>query len=476
MPSVVTPIVYCQNATSIALNATGTLLKWYTVPIGGTGSSTAIVPSTTTPGTTIYYVSQTSPITGCEGTRASISVTINPLPSLPIVTTPLNLCVGGPSASIGAVGTSLKWYTSAVGGIGSTSAPVATSSTIGTTNYYVSQTSSDGCEGPRANIVVVVHDLPVLNITSLSPSGFVYCRGKSITLKATSPKAISFQWEFVGKKILGAIYDTVISDSTGKWGVTVSDSFGCKSYKDVFVNRDTSSLPVLTPKDVYKCEETTILLTCHPGYATYSFQLFKDGIPESPPRPKENIKSILDSGIYYVVMTNNFGCIDTSNTSIVKFYPKPSKPIITLKGTILETFGVYHFYQWYKNDKPIIGAHATKINTTGIGYYFLEVTDINGCLNQSDTIFVNNSTSINSVSIKGQLKIYPNPTQDRVIIESPIKINVVVVDFVGKMIFEGKNVESIDMSNYADGTYLLRIFDENNNLIGIEKVSKISNR
>ncbi|MBC6988655.1 T9SS type A sorting domain-containing protein [Hymenobacter sp. BT491] len=71
----VSPVSYCQKATATALTATGTGLLWYTAATGGTGSSTAPIPSTATVGTKSYYVSQTT--NGCEGPRAKLDVTIN---------------------------------------------------------------------------------------------------------------------------------------------------------------------------------------------------------------------------------------------------------------------------------------------------------------------------------------------------------------------------------------------------------------
>ena len=167
--------------------------------------------------------------------------------------------------------------------------------------------------------------------------------------------------------------------------------------------------------------------------------------------------------------------MDTTNNAYIDFYPKPPKPVISITGTWLETTGLFRFYQWYKNNKPIIGAHAKKYNTTGPGYYFLEITDANGCLNQSDTIWVSNTASISHINRQQQLKLYPNPTQDRIIIESPVKVNIQVMNMVGQVIVELLDAHSVDLSPYADGTYVFRISDKDNLLIGIEKVSKITN-
>jgi len=74
-PFVNTPIRYSQNTAASPLSATGTGLLWYATAIGGTGSPTAPIPSTSNTGTTSYYVNQT--VNGCEGPRSKIDVIVN---------------------------------------------------------------------------------------------------------------------------------------------------------------------------------------------------------------------------------------------------------------------------------------------------------------------------------------------------------------------------------------------------------------
>lgn len=78
-PTATATICYTQGSTASALSATGTNLLWYTVATGGTASSSAPIPSTTTVGTTNYYVSQT--VNGCESSRTIITVTITDTPT-----------------------------------------------------------------------------------------------------------------------------------------------------------------------------------------------------------------------------------------------------------------------------------------------------------------------------------------------------------------------------------------------------------
>ena len=77
-PTVTSPIYLCQNSPAVPLTATpsvGGTLNWYgTNATGGTASSTAPTPSTTTIGTTSYYVSET--VGGVESTRSKIDVIV----------------------------------------------------------------------------------------------------------------------------------------------------------------------------------------------------------------------------------------------------------------------------------------------------------------------------------------------------------------------------------------------------------------
>lgn len=76
------PVKYCQNATAAPLTATTAqngILNFYLGPSGGTQYAN-LIPSTTAGNN--YYVSQV--VDGCEGPRATISVTINTLPSVAI--------------------------------------------------------------------------------------------------------------------------------------------------------------------------------------------------------------------------------------------------------------------------------------------------------------------------------------------------------------------------------------------------------
>ncbi|TRX26562.1 T9SS type B sorting domain-containing protein [Flavobacterium franklandianum] len=191
------PVLYCLNAPAIPLAATSStdcILNWYTLPSGGVASATSPTPITSVAGSTTYYVSQTNTISGCESPRAAIIVTVNPLPTAPIVSN-VNYCnneTAVPLTATASANCTLNWYTTATGSTPSATPPTPSTTTLGSTNYYVSQTiTSTGCEGPRAEIIVTINPLP----TAPTVSNIDYCHNEIASpLTATASANCTLNW------------------------------------------------------------------------------------------------------------------------------------------------------------------------------------------------------------------------------------------------------------------------------------------
>ncbi|RFM33822.1 Ig-like domain-containing protein [Chitinophaga silvisoli] len=215
LPAVTTPVVYCQGATATPLNATGTSLKWYTP--AGTLLPGPPTPSTTAPGNTTYYVTQTLP-GQCESPKAPILVTVNPLPGKPGVSSPLQLCQGTTATPLTASGTVLKWY--AADGTLFPSAPTPATTTVGSTSYYVTQTSNT-CEGPKAEIIVNIGTLPTTPAVNTPVN---YCQGQTAT--ALTASGTGLKWYNAGGTLLPGA-PVPATSSAGTTTYYVSQSNGC---------------------------------------------------------------------------------------------------------------------------------------------------------------------------------------------------------------------------------------------------------
>lgn len=83
------------------------------------------------------------------------------VPGNATVTSPVTYNQDAPASALtatsGANGTGLMWYTSATGGTGSDTAPTPSTATAGSTSYWVASTNANGCESERVEIVVNVN-------------------------------------------------------------------------------------------------------------------------------------------------------------------------------------------------------------------------------------------------------------------------------------------------------------------------------
>jgi autotransporter-associated beta strand protein len=197
------PVTYCQGATASPMTASApagsNTQKWYEVAVDGTPLGSAPTPSTATATTLTYYVSEVSGTNGCESSRTSVSATINATPLAPATSNPSAYCQNASASPLTATasgGNTLYWFTVPTGGTGSTTAITPSTSSAGTTDYYVSQRTASNCESPRATITVTVNPSITASVTN-SASSTSACGGGSITFTATPTNggSPSYQWK-----------------------------------------------------------------------------------------------------------------------------------------------------------------------------------------------------------------------------------------------------------------------------------------
>lgn len=160
--------------------------------------------------------------------------------ALPTVNAPVNACLnsGAPDlASEVTSGANLRWYTTATGGAGSTTAPTPSTAALGTTAYYVTQTPSGSCESPRQELDVTVKSIPAdPTYTPVLP----YCI--DATAAPLSATGTDLQWYPTATG--GGASTTAPTPSTAASGITpyyVTQTIGgCESQRTV-INVTVSS-------------------------------------------------------------------------------------------------------------------------------------------------------------------------------------------------------------------------------------------
>lgn len=384
-------VSYCQNETAAPLSATSSLggvLNWYIAATGGISTSTAPTPSTTTTGTATYYVSQT--ISGCEGPRTPLAVTVKPLPGLPAVISPINYCVGETPSALSATGTALQWYTVAFGGTASTSAPTPNTSIATELNYFVSQILN-GCEGPRANSKVIVNAIPA----NPSATNFItYCQNQIVSPLIASGS--SLKWYTTATGGTGSI--TAPTPSTTNGGTSsyyVSQTInGCESGRtqiNVLVN-PTPLAPTVTSPLTYCLGETApVLSTATVTGNTLKWYGSSSGGTGALSSPTPNTASFGTTS-YYVSETNTYGCESLRSLISVTVNSLPLSPTVTpsvsyckdaIASPLSASPSAGHTLRWYTvatGGTPTTTAITPSTNNVGsITYYVSQVNSTTGC-------------------------------------------------------------------------------------------------
>ena len=424
-PTVTTPITYCQNATAAILTATGTNLKWYATAITTVFSATAPTPVTTTIGSTTYYVSQSTG--ACESPRATIVVNVTAATAAPTVTTPVTYCQNSTAVPLTATGTNLLWYATATSTTGSTTAPTPSTTTVGSTIYYVSQTGT--CESARTAIVVNV------TATAAAPtaaSPISYCQGGTATaLTATGTGLI---WYTSPTAPTGSTTAPIPSTATaGTVTYYVSQTTGsCESPRTaIVVNVGAAPAITVQPVDITSCTTTaTFTATATGTNLTYQWQVSTDGGVTYAPIATATTNTLVVTGLTPAQATYKYRLVVSSATcptatSVAVTARVGTAPVVVLTAAPTVNFnpaingGLFttvsppgaYTYQWKRNNAviPTTLTNVTRANglLDDFGSYVVTVTDaVTGCFG------VSNSISISDIAgDRSRLFIAPNPTR-----------------------------------------------------------------
>jgi hypothetical protein len=189
--------------------------------------------------------------------------------------------------------------------------------------------------------------------------------------------------------------------------------------------------------------------------------------------------SLTKTKTYYVASVNSLGC-EGERVPVKAVVSYPDNISLTLLDAT--TFKSSHVtgIQWYLNDNLIADANSDVLSATEPGIYTLTVNQ-GGCITST-------SREISEIAFEGGtnvesfIKIYPNPTQNKVYIQVRSRneiVKAVILSSTG-VEMESKNLAGdngikegeFDMLPYATGIYNIRIIDGSKLLI--KKIAKVN--
>ncbi len=287
-PPTISSQTICINEPIPLYTASGTggTFNWYDsdpaigspVPIFSGNSFTPPV-SSATPGTFNYWVTEVS-TSNCEGMATPFTLMIQPGPGAPNTNNPMPICINNPAPTLlafGVGGGTLSWYDQdptsggTPVGAGSSFIPVINTSIPGTFNFWVTETSTGGCEGAATMVSVVVNaPLPppvvgpneAICVNNQPPALTAAGQGGTLNWYDQDPTSGNIMPIGSGSPFVPPLNTSV--PGTATYWVTDVDNTGCES------------LPAQILVTVNDFPASSFTTECASGLLTYSINLTTD--------------------------------------------------------------------------------------------------------------------------------------------------------------------------------------------------------
>jgi len=365
-----TNTVIC-NGNSVTLNAIGGSSYTWT-PSSSLNFPNSISPVANPTATTIYTLTASN---GTCSAKDVVTVSVTPLPNA-YAGTDVSICSGSSTTLTASGGTSYSWTPAT--GLNSTtiSNPIANPSV--TTDYTVIVTNNN-CSS--SDIVRVT-----INSTLLADAGTstVICNGQSTQLNGSGGNTYSWTPSFGLNSTVAA--NPIASPSVTTVYTLTAYSGACSATDVVTITvNPTPTVAIANSGNSSFCDGNSVTLTA----SSANSYTWSTGTNAS-------FISVITSGNYYVSITDNNGCSNTSSVIAITVYT-PAVTNITANGpttfcsgnSVILSANTGTNYSWST------GATSQSISVNSSGTYSVSVDDPNGC-----------GTGASSITIT----VNPNPT------------------------------------------------------------------
>lgn len=496
---VVSNVTYCKDATAqpllASLSGNGVALKWYTSALGDGYSASAPTPSTTTAGTTTYFVSQTNNA-GVESQRSVITVTVE---DQLVLTCPEDKTLTNPASQEQVETEFLSFLNGFSNNSANTSSGTFSSNNDGFNGAYAVSNWSNAAQSPSS---YANHSASTLNIGANAG-------GAGTTRQITIPAngVISFDWSATYTGSGGYTFEYIVNGNT----TSISGGTGSGSKTDIAVNagdifqfrtwgftqHSTYSVTVtnfkvksaLPSKNVTENGFVNSLATAKWSNAAQSASSYINhsasalniganagggGSARQITIPADGVISFDWSGTF----TGSGGYvfayyINNTETVITNGNGSGSKTNITVnEGDVfkISTWGYTQHSTYsttitnfsFEYSQPNIGAvEGFFTNNGSIAVTYTAENSCGGTESCTKTFStVKNTTANSQLSNKESVRYYPNPTKGKVSLDIEENATLYIYSIEGKVmrtqqLTEGIN--NVDMYDFKSGIYSFRV-------------------
>lgn len=381
----------CSPGTiSLTGNPSGSSYHW------STGETTQAISAAKT----ADYVYSVTTSGGCTVSSAPTTITINPLPSVPVITVPTStVFCGATQLTLTATnGTSYSWNLTGATSTDTKSATLNAALVVGTNTFTVSNTSADGCVSTSAAISVLDNASPIAFTVSGDKT---FCSGKDNATIVLSGSESGIKYQLINNGSSTGITQIGTGSSIS---FSPNSTIGNNIYTIVATNTSTVCSSNMSGFATVKVNATpsisAITFTTNSVCVGSNIQLQNTSSIGTWSSADQTVASVDGNGnvtgisagnvsINYTV-TNSSSCSNAANT-IITVYPTPVTPIITANGPVNfcpNGSVVLSSNSPVGNLWSITNSNTQNTTATKSGDYFVTVSNGYGCSSKSNPITV----------------------------------------------------------------------------------------
>ena len=419
------PTTFCAESSIMLHAGPGFSYLW------NTGDTTQDI----TVSTSGSYSVQVTNSFGCSSAiSAPVSITVNPLPSMPVITAsgPTTFCQGNYVLLTSSLGISYVW-SNGVTGLNHTYAYFSDT-------YTVKVSDINGCFS-HASAPVTTTVVPLPATPQVIPNGpTTFCQGGNVTL-LSSIAGNSYLWNNTISS-----QQWVFATGSATYSVSVIQN-GCQSAASLPVTITVNPLPaqptVSVSGPITFCDGQTVTISSSNGNS----YLWSNGANTI----SINVNS---SGLYSVQVADNNNCQSQPSDPVnIIVNPLPDVPVITQVGSILQSSSATG-NQWYFNGTIIPGATEQNYTYTTGGIYSVEVTNSFGCSSTSQSITANRNIGVTLHSgLPFFYQVNANPVQPNSVLSFTLAAtsitSVIIFDISGRPVYSIIREQSLDRGTHS---------------------------
>lgn len=279
------------------------------------------------------------------------------------------------------------------------------------------------------------------------------CLGDTLTLSGPSGFS-SYRWEPpTGLSSLNSQETKAAPANSHSYTLVVEDVYGCKGIGSTYVSVNPGPTVFTNPLDLNVCKDSLEITLS--GASTY---VWAPTTGLSNPTGSTTKAFPATTTSYVITAVDNMGCVK-ENPVTIKVNPATNGNITRNNNILTATQTDMAGYLWYRNGMPVIpNAIFHQYNVKGPGVYKVLFTDKYGCQYFSNEIDMSDYTSVEQLDVN-LIRLYPNPTNNVVNIETDFDVNFKLLSLDGKVLLNEKSSKKVDMANLANGMYYLVVED-----------------